>query len=173
MQNFLSSKMICKLNVHRQRLLIICSWIFGLLTGFMFALNTPWSFISFAAIAESTGSPVSGFLVKFLTLLLGYITCLYSRPLLCVLLYLKGLTYGIASVNLLCTSAGAGWLIHLLLMLTDTILILVILFLALRTAGQSKRLQRNETILFAFASVFVVILDSCFLIPFSNLLLNS
>ena len=173
MQKYLSLKIICKLRMHRQRLIIAASWVIGLLIGFLTALYAPWSFVSLTTITNGGCTPANVLPVKLLTFVLGCLACLYSYRLLYVFLFLRGFLYAMVSVNLLCVSVQAGWLLQLMLLSTDTILIFLILLFALRNIGQGRCALYKNTALCVIASASVIIFESYFLIPFTNLLLNS
>ena len=172
MLDYITKNLFPKITANKHRCFISLFWLLGLCAGTIFASSYPWDFLSDESVYENMVMSSNSLLAMILPILFGVVVCAISFPLLCLYFFLKGFAYAVISINITLAFADAGWLMRLLLLSTNTALIIAFLLFSLRNAGQERNIPKRN--IFCLLIVFVLISAYYlhFEIPFTTLLLN-
>ena len=153
------------------RLLLISSWILGILCGCFFATQTSDKASLMHMLLQSHMSIVGGLAVSFLPLCISaVIISLNKTALLIPLAFVKAFMYSFSSACVICAFGTAGWLVRLLFLFSDSLISLFCFRLWLCCFSGVKRIEW-ECMSCAICCVCVFTVDCLIIAPFTAMIL--
>ncbi len=153
---------------------LLLVWCLGILIGSVIAQRNSRVLISlFRNMGTSAISHVRLLLVLLLPILISY--CAFSfhvLGLIYLLCFAKGITYSYCVSGVLLTFGDASFLMHLLLLFSDTMLLISLFWLWIRNLGNNSLKYKRDTAASIFFLVFIYFLDIFFVSPFCMKLMN-
>lgn len=172
MQNIKASALLKCIKTNKHKYIISIVWLLGLVIGKYCAQSHPWDSINANMISNSFLSYPRGLLLVIFTMLIGCLSCVVSSHLLYIFLFLKACGYALVATNISIAFGSAGWLLRLLLLSTDTLLILAILLFSFKSAGKRfDIIMRNIAVVTVVMTVLISV-DIYFISPLTASLLN-
>lgn len=147
-------------------------WGIGFLSGMLIAQHIPDAYLSMMAAAAGEKTRfVSHFVISLLPMLAA-VTCVYfAKPgFLYLIGFLKALSFSLCAMCIYRFFGSAGWLIHGLFQLSDTLLLPVLYWFSLRHL--SAVFSKKDTLFCFLTFAGIVYLDHCFVSPFLAMLIE-
>lgn len=159
----------------RIMLCLSCTWICGLFAGAYIALKTTTIHNSWTQLLYYSHLSVIGFLamLTFPFILSAILLRISLRGFVIPLLFLKAFSYSWCACFLRICFANAGWLLHLLLFFSNTVLSSLLLWFCLRNWEGKNRNGQYDLLLCLVFILVIGYIDSSVVSPFGVSLLSN
>ena len=150
------------------RIALIVFFLLGLCSGSIYACRAASSADSFITLVAGERATLIGLLITaLLPLIFAALFSYFSVPaLLLPICLLKSFAFSFCSTCVLRTFGDSGWLVRLLLLFTDSVALLPLLWFCFRQVSGNRRMFRKDFMLSFLTALVVCILDFLFVSPF-------
>ena len=143
-------------------------WIIGFLAGSAVAIHLPEpSLLWMRGILFGTSSIVGLALCALVPFLFSILFLKHSQVILLLLLaFMKAFTYGLALASVKLIFGGAGWLVILLALFTDSCVTLLLLLFWFQNVFKLGNVKLGDCMGYLSIASLVICVDLCLISPF-------
>lgn len=172
MQTVKNSILVDRIKSRKYRFMISAIWILGLISGRCFAQSNLPLIINADTISRSILPYPNAALNIILTMLFVCAACAISHRLVYIFLFFKSFAYALIAMSIATAFGEAGWLLQILLLSTDTMLIIFLLLFLFRSAGKNFDAILRNTAITVIATAVLISFNLHIITPFTSSLLN-
>lgn len=153
---------------HIYELLLGLLWVVGLLFGFLLANHLSEAVFTMMRMAAQTPVSIVGLIIViYFPLFLSVVALKISKPVLILpIAFFKALLYGFSTAAIMISFRDSGWLVVRLLLFSETIMVVVLLWFWFRNLYRRTNTFRKDIIVCFLIATLVFFADIYAVSPF-------